>query len=130
LNHEQTNLRTLGRMTVDYFPITQVRNGWLLSWPNSDIRRIENKQRLANLIFDSLGLEEIRFGVQLNSGETEYLHIHFNDWIVSHRGSRLDDMLDQYVITGVLFDSESSAQWLQDYLEKRLMWRHLTQKAA
>ncbi len=117
-------------MKPEPFPIAQQRNGWLVTWPGSDIRRIENKQRLADLIFDSLGLEEIRFGVQLNSGETEYLHIHFNDWIVSHRGSRLDDMLDQYVITGVLFDSESSARWLQNYLEKRLMWRQLSQTTA
>ncbi len=117
-------------MKPEPFPITQQRNGWLVTWPSSDIRRIENKQRLADLIFDSLGLEEIRLGVQLNSGETEYLHIHFNDWIAAHRGSRLDDMLDQYVITGVLFDSESSARWLQDYLEKRLMWRQLSQTTA
>lgn len=117
-------------MKINPFPITQQHNGWFVSWPGSDIRRIENKQRLTDLIFDSLGLEEVRFGVQLNSGETEYLHIHFNDWIASHRGSQLDNMLHQYVITGVLFDTEESAWWLQDYLDKRLMWRHLTQKAA
>lgn len=117
-------------MKINPFPITQQRNGWFVSWPGSDIRRIKNKQRLVDLIFDTIGVEEVQFGVQLNGGTTEYLHIHFTDWFAAHGGDRLDNMLDQYVITGVLFDSESSARWLQDYLEKRLMWRHLTQKAA
>jgi len=109
------------------FPITQHPHGWLISWPNfSDIRRVESKQKLTDLIFDSIGVKEARFSVRLKNGNTKFLHIRFTDWIAPNRGS----MLDQYEITGVLFDHEQSAQWLQDYFEKRLMWQKLSQTTA
>jgi hypothetical protein len=118
-------------MKVAHFPIVRVRDGWLVSWPGfRNISRVENKQKLADLIFDSIGAEEVRFGVRLVDGGTEFLHIRSIDWAAAHLGSHLDNLLDQYDITGVLFDSKQSATDLQDYLEKRLMWRHLTQKAA
>jgi hypothetical protein len=107
-------------MTVDHFPITQQHNGWLITWPGfRNISRVENKHKLADLIFDSIGAEEARFGIRLD-GETEFLHIRSVDWALK------DALLDQYDITGVLLDSEESARWLQDYFEKRLIWKKLS----
>ena len=117
-------------MMSQSFPIIQQHNGWLVSWPDfRDIRRVENKQKLADLIFDSIGAEEARFGVRFKDGETKFLHIRSVDWHAPG-ADHLDNLLDQYDITGVLFDSEQPARWLQDYLEKRLMWKQLSQKAA
>jgi len=111
--------------STDTFPITQQHNGWLVSWPGfRNISRVENKHKLADLIFDSIGAKEVRFGVRLVDGGTEFLHIRSVDWALK------DALLDQYDITGVLFDSEQLAQWLQDYLEKRLMWRRLSTQSA
>ena len=73
-------------MKVDPFPITQQRNGWLVSWPGfRDIRQVETKKKLADLVFDSIGVEEARFGVRLAGGDTEFLHIHFNQIAAGHR---------------------------------------------
>ena len=97
------------------FPITQQHNGWLVSWPGfRNISRVENKQKLADLIFDSIGAEEVRFGIRLVDGRTEFLHIRSVDWAAAHLGSHLDDLLDRYDITGVLFDSEQLATELQN----------------
>jgi hypothetical protein len=113
------------------FPITQQHNGWLLSWPEfRDISRVENKQRLTDLIFESIGAEEARFGVRSKDGKIKFLHIRSIDWAAAHLGSHLDNLLDQYDITGVLFDSEQPATELRDYLEKRLMWRQLSVQPA
>ena len=117
-------------MTVDHFPITRQRNGWLVSWPGfRDIRQVENKQKLADLVFDSIGVEEARFGVRLAGGDTEFLHIYFNDWAADRSGRLSAVIQEMYEITGVLFDNELSAQWLQNYFEKRLMWKQLSQPA-
>jgi hypothetical protein len=116
-------------MTVDHFPIAQQHNGWLITWPGfRNIRQVESKQKLANLVFDTIGVEEARFGVQLDDNEIKFLHIRFNDWAADRSGS-LDDILDRYEITGVLFDTEESARWLQDWFEKKLMWKQLSQPA-
>ena len=118
-------------MKPEPFPIVQQRNGWFVSWPGfRDIRQVENKQKLADLVFDSLGVEEARFGVRLAGGDTEFLHIHFNDW-AADRSGRLSAMVQEmYEVTGVLFDTEESAQWLQNWFEKKLMWRQLSQTTA
>jgi hypothetical protein len=117
------------KMKVNPFPITQQRNGWLITWPGfRNIRQVESKQKLANLVFDTIGVEEARFGVQLDDNEIKFLHIRFNDWAADRSGS-LDDILDRYEITGVLFDTEESARWLQDWFEKKLMWKQLSQPA-
>jgi N utilization substance protein A len=42
------------------------------------------------------------------------LHIRSVDWAAAHLGSHLDDLLDRYDITGVLFDSEQLATELQN----------------
>jgi hypothetical protein len=118
-------------MKVDHFPIFRARDGWLVSWPDfRDIRRVENKQKLADLIFDNIGVEEARFVVRSKDGETKFLYIRSIDWAAVHLGSHLDNLLDQYDITGVLFDSEQSARWLQDYFEKKLMWKQLSAQPA
>lgn len=75
-------------MNPTSFLVTQKHNGWFVSWPGfRDIRRIENKQKLADLIFESQGVEEVRFGVRLGGGATEFLHIRFNDWAADRSGS-------------------------------------------
>jgi hypothetical protein len=117
-------------MTADPFPITQQHNGWFVSWPGfRDIRQVENKRRLADLVFDSIGVEQARFGVRLAGGDTEFMHIYFNDW-AADRSGRLSDMIEyRYEITGVVFDTEESARRLQNYFEKKLMWKQLSQPA-
>jgi hypothetical protein len=116
--------------STDTFPIIQQHNGWLVSWPGfRNIRHVESKQKLADLIFDSIGAQEARFGVRFKDGETKFLHIRSVDWHAPGAGC-LDDLLDRYEITGVLFDSEQPATELQDYLEKRLMWRQLSAQPA
>lgn len=118
------------KMTSQPFPVTQQHNGWLISWPSfRDIRRVETKKKLTDLIFDSIGIEEARFSVRLKNGKTKFLHIRLSDW-QSPTGLLLNDMLEQYEITGVLFDQEDSAQWLRDYFEKKLMWQKLSQITA
>ena len=115
-------------MTVDPFPIAQQHNGWLITWPGfSNIRLVENKRKLADLVFDTIGVEQAQFGVRLADGDTEFLHIYFNDW-AADRSGRLSDMIEyRYEITGVVFDTEASARWLQDYFEKKLVWKRLSQ---
>lgn len=117
-------------MTVDHFPVTQQHNGWLVSWPEfRDIRRVENKRKLADLVFDSIGVEQARFGVRLAGGDTEFMHIYFNDWAADRSGQLSDMIQEMYEITGVLFDTEESARWLQNYFEKKLMWKQLSRPA-
>lgn len=117
-------------MKANPFPIVQQHNGWLITWPGfSNIRLVENKKKLADLVFDTIGVEEARFGVRLDDSEIKFLHIRFNDWAADRSGS-LQDVMDRYEITGVLFDTEASAQWLQDYFEKKLMWKQLSQPTA
>ena len=117
-------------MKIDHFPIVRAHNGWLVSWPGfRDINRVEDKKKLVDLVFDSIKAEEVRFGVRRNDGETKFLHIRINDWAGDLSG-HLVDTLYQYEITGVLFDSEQSARWLQDYFEKKLIWKQLSAQSA
>jgi hypothetical protein len=96
----------------------------LITWPGfRNISRVENKHKLADLIFDSIGAEEARFGIRLD-GETEFLHIRSVDWALK------DALLDQYEIAGVVLNNEQEATELQDYFEKKLMWKKLSAQPA
>ena len=115
--------------STDTFPIQRHPDGWCVTWPGfQDIRRVEPKHKLADLVFGTMGVDQVAFGIGLEGGDSEYVWIQSQDW--AEQSHQAHYFQDRYVITGVLFDSEQPATELQDYLEKRLMWRQLSAQPA
>ena len=114
---------------TDTFPIQSLSEGWCVTWPGfRDIRRVESKHKLADLVFDIMSVNQAAFGIGLEGGDSEYVWIRSWDWAdQSHQAHYLQD---RYVITGVIFEHRAQAAELQNYLEKRLMWRQLSAQPA
>lgn len=123
-------LETSKRMNLpEHFPIHALPGGWCVTWPEfRDIRRAESKHKLADLVFDTMGVDHAGFGIGLEGGDSEYVWIQFQDWAdQSHQAHYLQD---RYVITGVIFEHQSQAAKLQSILEKRLIWKRLLAQPA
>ena len=109
------------------FPITSLRKGkFLVSWPKwENIRQFDTKKRLLDVLFDDIGSEEVGISISIVKDELDIMWITLHTWAQDVNGDYARYLEDMYEIRGVAFNSEIEALKLQDYLEKKYIWKTL-----
>ena len=109
------------------FPITSVQNNkFLVSWPKwENIRQFDTKKRLLDVLFDDIGSEEVGISISIVKDELDIMWITLHAWAQDVNGDYARYLEDMYEIRGVAFNSEIEALKLQDYLEKKYIWKTL-----
>ena len=109
------------------FPITPLQdNKFMLSWPKwQNIKHFHTKKKLLDVLFDDIGSEEVGISISIVKYELDIMWITLNTWAQDVNGEYASYLEDMYEIKGVAFNSESEALKLQDYLEKKYIWKTL-----
>jgi hypothetical protein len=112
---------------IELFPITSVQNDkFLVSWPNwQNIKHCHTKKKLLDVLFDDIGSEEVGISISIVKYELDIMWITLNTWAQDVNGEYASYLEDMYEIKGVAFNSEGEALKLQDYLEKKYIWKTL-----
>jgi hypothetical protein len=108
------------------FPITTLQKGkFLVSWPNWDnIKRFDTKKLLVDLLFKDMKVKEAGFVLDTYD-EIDIMWVDHQWWMKDINGEYARYLEDMYTIKGVAFNSEAEALKLQDYLEKKYIWKTL-----
>jgi len=109
------------------FPITSLQKGkFLVSWPKwQNIKHFHTKKKLLDVLFDDIGSEEVGISISIVKYELDIMWITLNTWAQDVNGEYASYLEDMYEIKGVAFNSENEALKLQDYLEKKYIWKTL-----
>ena len=109
------------------FPITSLQKGkFLVSWPKwQNIKHFHTKKKLLDVLFDDIGSEEVGISISIVKHELDIMWITLNTWAQDVNGEYASYLEDMYEIKGAAFNSESEALKLQDYLEKKYIWKTL-----
>jgi hypothetical protein len=109
------------------FPITSVQNNkFLVSWPKwQNIKHFHTKKKLLDVLFDDIGSEEVGISISIVKYELDIMWITLNTWAQDVNGEYASYLEDMYEIKGVAFNSENEALMLQEYLEKKYIWKTL-----
>jgi hypothetical protein len=109
------------------FPITSLQKGkFLVSWPKwQNIKHFHTKKKLLDVLFDDIGSEEVGISISIVKYELDIMWITLNTWAQDVNGEYASYLEDMYEIKGVAFNSEDEALKLQDYLEKKYIWKTL-----
>ena len=109
------------------FPITSLQKGkFLVSWPKwENIRQFDTKKKLLDVLFEDIGSDEVGISISIVKYELDIMWITLNTWAQDVNGEYASYLEDMYEIKGVAFNSESEALKLQDYLEKKYIWKTL-----
>ena len=112
---------------IELFPITSLQKGkFLVSWPKwQNIKHFHTKKKLLDVLFDDIGSEEVGISISIVKYELDIMWITLNTWAQDVNGEYASYLEDMYEIKGVAFNSESEALKLQDYLEKKYIWKTL-----
>ena len=109
------------------FPITTLQNNkFVLSWPNWDnIKHFDTKKLLIDLLFKDMKVKEAGFALDTYDGEVDIMWIDYKFWTKDVNGEYATYLEDMYTIKGVAFNNRDEAIKLQDYLEKKYIWKTL-----
>ena len=109
------------------FPITSLQNNkFMLSWPNWDnIKRFETKKLLVDLLFKDMKVTEAGFALDTYDDEINIMWVDYKFWARDSNGEYARYLENMYTIKGVVFNNENEALTLQDYLEKKYIWKTL-----
>jgi hypothetical protein len=109
------------------FPITSLQdNKFMLSWPRwQNIKHFHTKKILLDVLFQDVGSEEVGISISIAKDELDIMWITLNTWAQDVNGEYARYLEDMYEIKGVAFNSEDEALKLQDYLEKKYIWKTL-----
>jgi len=98
--------------------ILQVDSGqWAVYWTRDNfVRDNQTRGGLLYIVFDEMKLDRVKFGCLLNNNESEWLEV---DSIVYWQDPTDSfNVLSQYVLAGVLFDTEHQARTFVEILNK------------
>jgi hypothetical protein len=109
------------------FPITSLQKGkFLVSWPKwGNIKTFDIKKKLLDVLFEDIGSDEVGISISIVKYELDIMWITLNTWAQDVNGEYARYLEDMYEIKGVAFNSENEAVKLQDYLEKKYIWKTL-----
>ena len=112
---------------TNLFPITSLQeNKYLVSWPRWDsIRQFNTKKLLIEVLFEDMGITEVGFLLSVIDDEMDIMWVNLASGWHYLNGEYARYLEDMYTIKGVAFNSEYEAQMLQDYLEKKYIWKTL-----
>lgn len=106
------------------FVITQYDKFVTLTWPTfENIREVDTKNKLADMVFKESKAYEVGFVVELNNKEYDILWI--NVEVHYLKNDYVEYLLDMYIIKGVAFRTKSEAEVIQEWLEKKYIWQLL-----
>jgi hypothetical protein len=114
-------------MNTTPFPITSLQKGkFLVSWPKwGNIKTFDIKKKLLDVLFEDIGSDEVGISISIVKYELDIMWITLNTWAQDVNGEYARYLEDMYEIKGVAFNSENEALKLQDYLEKKYIWKTL-----
>jgi hypothetical protein len=114
-------------MNNTLFPITSLQKGkFLVSWPKwGNIKTFDIKKKLLDVLFEDIGSDEVGISISIVKYELDIMWITLNTWAQDVNGEYARYLEDMYEIKGVAFNSENEALKLQDYLEKKYIWKTL-----
>jgi|688.fasta_scaffold1460652_2 hypothetical protein len=93
-----------------------------ITWPS--FRNINGNPACYNLL--KLLFEDMRMDyVVLLLSDEQMITINASLWFSNHGQAYSDWLMSQYSILGVSFKEINKAKYLQDYLEKKYMWKLL-----
>ena len=109
------------------FPITSLQKGkFIVSWPDWDnIKRFNTKKLLVDVLFNDMKIKEAGFALDTMDDEIDIMWVDHRWWMQDSTGEYARYLEDMYVIKGVVFNSKDEAVKLQDYLEKKYIWKTL-----
>ena len=109
------------------FPITTLQNNkFVLLWPNWDnIKQFDTKKLLVDLVFKDMKVNEAGFVLDTYDGKVDIMWVDEYWWMRDVDGEYAKYLEDMYTIKGVAFNSEAEALKLQEYLEKKYIWKTL-----
>lgn len=109
------------------FPITPLQdNKFMLSWPKyQNIKHFDTKKKLLDVLFDDIGSKDVGISMSIVKDELDIMWITWNTWAQDVNGDYAAYLEDMYEIKGVAFNSEIEALKLQEYLEKKYIWKTL-----
>ena len=105
----------------------ELKNIYTVSWLKfGDIRHVDHKLKLMELIFTELGItSEIGFVIKYSIEELDILWIKPESYYFK---SEVDNYVqDFYEVIGVSFRSLSEAEKFKDFLDKKLVWKILNE---
>jgi hypothetical protein len=98
----------------------------MLSWPKwGNIKQFDTKKKLLDVLFEDVGSEEVGISISIVKDELDIMWITLNTWAQDVNGEYATYLEDMYEIKGVAFNSEGEALKLQEYLEKKYIWKTL-----
>lgn len=108
------------------FFINSDNNIHTVSWPTfQDIRMADTKIRLLKVLFSELRVPDAGLVIKYNQEEFDVM------WISEYVGlghPEMDEFIhDHYEIAGVSFHKLEYAEKFNDYLEKKFMWKVLSE---
>ena len=110
------------------FPITSLqKDKFLVSWPKwGNIQTFDIKKKLLDVLFEDIGSDEVGIGITpAYLSEMDIMWITLHTWAQDINGDYARYLEDMYEIKGVAFNSEIEAVKLQEFLEKKYIWKTL-----
>jgi len=101
------------------------KNIYTVSWPKfGDVRHVDQKIKLMELIFVELGIDnEVGFVIKFSVDELNVMWVKPQSYFFK---SELDNYVqDFYEIVGVSFRSLNEAEKFKTFLDKKLVWKIL-----
>lgn len=99
---------------------------YTVSWPTfRDIRELEVKIKLLDLLFNELKLYDVGLAIKFNQDDLDVMWI--NQFAYLGHPEIDQYMQDHYDIVGVVFEKKEDAVKLQDWLEKKYVWKVLNE---
>jgi len=103
----------------------------MVSWPKWDnIRKFDTKKKLLDVLFEDIGSDTVGIGILpglLSDCEIDTMWINSTTWSQDVNGDYAAYLEDMYEIKGVAFTSENEAVKFQDFLEKKYIWKMLSE---
>jgi hypothetical protein len=98
----------------------------VLSWPNWDnIKQFDTKKLLVDLLFKDMNVNEAGFVLDTYDDKADIMWVGYQFWAQDVNGEYARYLEDMYTIKGVAFNNKDEAIKLQDYLEKKYIWKTL-----
>lgn len=107
--------------------VNDLPNGqWTVSWGQENyVQEDSTRNGLMYLLFDEMNLPSVKFGIVLNNGELETLHVDSIEyWQRTSDHGRC--VLSNYVLGGVVFDTEEPARKFTEILHQLYFMSLLT----
>lgn len=116
--------------------INDLPNGtYSVTWPGYEVVLVNDAAkalRLLEIMFDVVGVDEAMIGVQEDGRDNDWRTMHISNvlWFDEHSREHMAWEMAKYRVPGVRFTDRYQAEKFKDHMEKRLMWKRLSNGKA